>query len=146
MIQSYLYPFAIIAFLSLIHSADCFQSRTVAPGNPPHSVRSIQLESQRSPSADNPSNAITSSLISSLAVAALKLRLKDQTQVACDVTASSKLLRGQVGPVCVKGRGWKSNLGLSCRAIEATVDTCSLDMSRIVSNRKLVLTVPGKMN
>jgi hypothetical protein len=49
-----------------------------------------------------------------------------------------------VGPVTVKGRGWASQLGLSCRAIEATVDTCELDVGRILSNRKLVLTTPAK--
>lgn len=91
------------------------------------------------------SNGITSSLISNLAVVALKLRLHDQTHVGCDVTATSSdvLLKGQVGPVTVKGRGWQSRLGLTCRAIEATVDKCNLDVGRILSNKKLVLNTPG---
>jgi hypothetical protein len=99
-------------------------------------------------SSQTSSKGVTSGLISSLAVVALKLRLQDQTHVSCDVTASSSnvLLRGQVGPVTVKGRGWQSRLGLSCRAIEATVDVCDLDMGRILANRKLVLTTPGKWN
>ena len=94
----------------------------------------------------SPSNGITGGLISNLAIVALKMRLKDQAHVGCDVTASSSdiLLKGQVGPVTVKGRGWKSRLGLTCRAIEATVDKCLLDVGRIVSNQKLVLTTPGK--
>lgn len=89
---------------------------------------------------------ITSSLVSNLAVVALKTRLKSQTHVGCDVTASSSdvLLKGEVGPVRVTGRSWSSNLGLTCRAIDATVDRCSLDTGRIMSNQKLVLTVPGK--
>mmetsp|Transcript_34106 Transcript_34106/g.67811 ORF Transcript_34106/g.67811 Transcript_34106/m.67811 type:complete len:318 (+) Transcript_34106:125-1078(+) len=95
-----------------------------------------------------PSNGITGGLISNLAIVALKMRLKDQTHVGCDVTASSTdiLLKGQVGPVTVKGRGWKSRLGLTCRAIEATVDKCLLDVGRIVSNQKLVLTTPAEGN
>lgn len=92
------------------------------------------------------STSVTSGLISNMAVMALKLRLEGQTHVSCDVTASSSnvLLRGQVGPVTVRGRGWQSRLGLTCRAIDATVDSCQLDMGRILSNQKLVLTVPGK--
>ena len=94
----------------------------------------------------HPSQGITSNLISSLAVAALKLRLKEQTHVVCDVTATSSdvLLKGQVGPVTVKGRDWQSRLGLTCRAIEATVDKCNLDVGRIISNQKLVLNTPGE--
>ena len=89
---------------------------------------------------------ITGGLISQLAVIALKLRLADHTDVSCDVSCRSSdlMLRGRVGPVTVKGRGWKSGLGLTCRAIEATVDACELDPGRILSNRKLVLTTPAK--
>ena len=92
------------------------------------------------------SNSVTSALISQLAVAALKLRLKTQTHVSCDVSATSSniLLRGQVGPVTVRGRGWGSNLGLTCRVIEATVEQCELDMGRVLSNQKLVLSVPAE--
>ncbi|CAJ1966941.1 unnamed protein product [Cylindrotheca closterium] len=91
------------------------------------------------------SDRVTSSLISQLAIGALKLRLHSQTHVACDVMASpSTVLRGQIGPVTVQGRGWGSRLGLTCRVIEATVDQCELDMGRVVANRKLVLTVPAE--
>lgn len=88
---------------------------------------------------------LTSGLISNLAELALKVRLKGQTGVECNVSANSSdlLFKGRVGPVTVKGRGWKSQLGLSCRAIEATVETCELDVGRILSNRKLVLTTPA---
>lgn len=110
----------------------------------------IDVSRVRASSTDsNPSTtekSVTSGLISQLAVIALKLRLKGQTHVACDVNASSSkvLLQGKVGPVTVKGRGWQSRLGLTCRAIEATVNTCQLDMSRVISNQKLVLTTPGR--
>jgi hypothetical protein len=89
---------------------------------------------------------VTSGLISNLAELALKLRLKGQAGVQCDVSAnpSDLLLKGRVGPVTVKGQGWQSQLGLSCRAIEARVETCELDVGRILSNRKLVLTTPAK--
>lgn len=88
----------------------------------------------------------TSGLISHLAELALKLRLKGQAGVECHVSANSSdlLLKGRVGPVTVKGQGWQSQLGLSCRAIEARVETCELDVGRILSNRKLVLTTPAK--
>jgi hypothetical protein len=89
---------------------------------------------------------ISSSLISQLAVIALKMRLKDQTDVSCNVQSKSSdlLLGGRVGPVTVKGKGWRSGLGLTCRAIEATVDTCELDVARVLSKRKLALIHPAK--
>lgn len=109
--------------------------------------RSPNRSLQPNQSSSSPLNGVSSSLISNLAVVALKLRLNGQTGVACDVQVSSSdvLLKGQVGPVTVKGRGWQSRLGLSCRAIEATVDVCKLDMGRVISNQKLVLITPGKL-
>ena len=93
---------------------------------------------------DKKSDFVTSKLISQLACAALKRRLPESAQVACDVAAEpSMLFSGQVGPVTVKGRGWASPLGLTCRAIEATVNECRLDMKRVISHRKLSLTTPG---
>jgi len=89
---------------------------------------------------------VTSSLISQLAIIALKLRLPDKTStVKCDVTASSSdvLMKGEVGPVTVSGKRWSSPLGLTCRAIKATVQTCNLDIASILSRRKLVLTTPA---
>ncbi len=92
------------------------------------------------------SRGVTSTLISQLAIVALKLRLTKQAKVLCDVTASSRkiLLQNTVGPVTVKGRNWSSPLGLTCRAIEATVETCKLDMNSIVNRRKLVLVTPAE--
>ena len=88
--------------------------------------------------------SITDGFISGLACAALKRRLKDQTHVSCDLTMDpSAVFSGIVGPVTVKGRGWQSSLGLTARALEATVDECKLDMARILTNQKLVLTTPG---
>jgi len=88
---------------------------------------------------------LSSGLISSLAVVALKARLAAQSSVECDVTAQSKgLIQGRVGPVTVKGRGWQSGLGLTCRAIEATVEVCELDKFRVVKDRKIVLQTPGR--
>lgn len=89
---------------------------------------------------------MTSNLISQLACVALKRRLKEQTHVSCDLTAdANQVLQGRVGPVTVKGRGWQSPLGLTCNAIEATVNECKLDMGRVISNQKLVLTTPGRL-
>mmetsp|Transcript_4878 Transcript_4878/g.7202 ORF Transcript_4878/g.7202 Transcript_4878/m.7202 type:complete len:285 (+) Transcript_4878:219-1073(+) len=94
------------------------------------------------------SNGVTGGLISNLAVVALKLRLAKESGVNVDVTASSSdlLLRGRVGPVTVTGREWASGLGLSCRAIEATVNTCDIDMGRIVTDQKIRLTTPAMGN
>merc|ERR1712032_707448 len=47
------------------------------------------------------------------------------------------------GPVTVKGKGWRSGLGLLCRAIEATVGTCQLDMGRVLQDQKLTLITPA---
>jgi len=86
-----------------------------------------------------------SSLISNLAVIALKLRLAKHSGVTCEVSASSSniIFNGTIGPVSVKGRGWGSPLGLTCRAIEANVDKCTLDMNSVVKNRKLLLVEPA---
>lgn len=91
-------------------------------------------------------SGITSTLISQLAVIALKKRLAAQSGVKVDVTITSPtdlLLGGRVGPVTVRGRSWQSPLRLTCRAIEATVESCELDMSAVVTRRKLVLTKPA---
>ena len=135
--------------IASFHSINGFQLSMVASSTPfgrtldKKSISSGTSLSQRS--SPSPASSITSNLVSQLAVGALKRRLKDQTHVACDLTANSAdMLRGRVGPVTVKGRGWQSRLGLTCRAIEATVETCELDMGRVLSSQKLVLTVPGK--
>lgn len=118
----------------------CLQESAYAtPGRQLFSATSA-LSASNSQSFD-----LSSGLISSLAVLALKARLTAQTSVECDVTARSQgLIFGRVGPVTVKGRGWQSSLGLTCRAIEATVEVCELDKSRVVVDRKLVLQQPGK--
>jgi hypothetical protein len=141
------------------HGIGAFQLSMVAsraPFGPPtttgptSSPRSNQYTAnRRQPTTVNKptsSNSVTSTLISNLACMALKRRLKDQTHVSCDLTAdSNSLFLGRVGPVTVKGRSWQSSLGLTCRAIEATVDECRLDMGRIITNQKLVLTKPGTL-
>ena len=135
--------------LASFHSINGFQLSMVASSTPfgrpldKSSLSSSNSYNQRNKSS--PASSLTSNLVSQLAVGALKRRLKDQTHVACELTASSTdMLRGRVGPVTVKGRGWQSPLGLTCRAIEATVETCELDMGRVLSSQKLVLTVPGE--
>ena len=89
---------------------------------------------------------VSGSLISQLAEVAIKLRLADQTAVKCDVssTPTDLMFGGKIGPVTVKGKGWRSGRGLTCRAIEATVQSCELDIGRIISNQKLVLTRPAE--
>jgi len=101
---------------------------------------------RKSSSSNNRSlSSITSTLISQLACMALKRRLEDHTHVSCDLTSdSNQLLLGKIGPVTVKGRGWESPLGLTCKALEATVNECKLDMGRVLSNQKLVLTTPAE--
>lgn len=134
--------FALLAILCATqHAVHAFSLSMVATG-------SFGTRTLRVPSPPVAPGGVTSSFISSLAEAALKRRLRAQTGVACDVTANSSdmLFKGKVGPVTVKGRGWQSPLGLTCRALEATVDTCELDMARVLSSQKLVLTTPGKLS
>lgn len=88
---------------------------------------------------------LSSGLISQLAVIALKLRLARQTDVSCDVTSNPfDLMRGRVGPVTVSGQGWASAKGLTCRSIEAHVDSCELDIQKVFTDQKLRLTVPAE--
>jgi hypothetical protein len=88
---------------------------------------------------------LSSGLISQLAVIALKLRLARQTDVSCDVTSNPlDLMRGRVGPVTVSGQDWASAKGLTCRSIEAQVDSCELDIQRVFTDQKLRLTVPAE--
>lgn len=99
---------------------------------------------QKSSSTSN--NGVTSTLISQLAVIALKVRLANHSGVSCDVNASSKnlFLKSSVGPVRVRGRSWESPLGLTCRAIDANVDVCRLDMNSVLQRRKLILVTPAE--
>jgi len=71
--------------------------------------------------------------------------LAAQTGVECHVSssASNLLSKGLIGPVTVKGKGWQSPLGLSCRVIEAKVETCHIDFSSVVKRRKLILVEPA---
>lgn len=119
----------------MIHSGRVRQVSSIAMPKPPVPT-DIFLGGSRS---------VTSTLISQLAVGALKRRLADQTNVQCDVNASpGGLLSGRVGPVTVKGRAWRSPLGLTCRAIEAKVENCALDLGKVVQMQKLRLTVPAR--
>lgn len=107
--------------------------------------RTSPLHQSSNPFNPPGSAAVSSTLISQLAVIALKLRLEEQLNVSCDVTSSPAdlLTRGVVGPVSVKGKAWRSGLGLTCRAIEATVDTCELDLKLVLQKQKLVLKTPA---
>ena len=122
-----------------------FQLSMVASRFPTRSPQTTVRPS--SPASGSVGGGLTSNLISNLACMALKRRLKTQTHVSCDLSStnlnSNALLMGRVGPVTVRGRGWGSSLGLTCRAIEATVDTCLLDVPRVLTKQKLVLSRPG---
>ena len=105
----------------------------------------VQAASSFLPPPPPGADTISSNLISQLAVYAIKRRLKEERTVSCDVNFSSSdlLWNGRVGPVTVSGKDWCSYRGLSCRAIEATVEQCELDAKMIISNRKLLLTTPA---
>ncbi|GKY92784.1 hypothetical protein MPSEU_000248100 [Mayamaea pseudoterrestris] len=88
---------------------------------------------------------VSSGLIAQLAVMALKLRLARQTDVSCDVISNPfDLMRGRVGPVTVSGQGWASAKGLTCRSLEAQVESCELDVQKVFTDQKLRLTVPAE--
>lgn len=141
----------LIASIASMHGTFGLQLSMVASRAPFKNSRTKSLEQKipftttaKKTSSSSSSSSVTSTLISNLACMALKRRLIDQTHVSCDLAVdTNNLFFGRVGPVTVKGRGWKSPLGLTCRAIEATVNECSLDMGRVISNQKLVLTTPG---
>ena len=106
--------------------------------------KTTNLSSQKSSPTDK-KEGVTSSLISNLAIIALKLRLAKHSGVACDVSASSSnlLLKSTVGPVTVQGRNWESPLGLTCRNLKATVNVCTLDWNSVMKKRKLKLVEPA---
>lgn len=145
-------------FACLLQVATSYQLSMVASRAPFTDRRLSSSSQQRSSVWGIPSppiapmvpgaDQLSSTLISSLAEVALKARLADQSAVYVDVTANPTdlIFQGKVGPVTVQGRGWKSKLGLTCRAIEASVDSCLLDVGRILSQRKLRLITPGKHN
>lgn len=89
--------------------------------------------------------SVTSSLISNLAIEALKRRLSKEANIECNVNAEpTELIKGRIGPVNVKGRRWRSPLGLSCRMIEAEVGNCMINLASAIQNQKLRLTVPAR--
>ena len=112
--------------------------------NSMHAYKTVTNKMTTLMSTKNPSTGVTSTLISQMAVVALKLRLKKHSGVKCDVQSSvGNLLKSAIGPVSVKGKDWASPLGLTCRYIEANVDRCQLDMNSVLSKRKLILVEPA---
>jgi hypothetical protein len=141
----------ILLFLSIVSlfiiRACCFPSLSRSLNL--HSL-SIRLDSTplfASAETNNNNNGfdLSSNLISQLAAVALKLRLSRQDHVSCDATCTSQdLLRGRCGPVTVRGRGWASARGLTCRVIAATVQECKLDVNRMAKDQKLLLLEPAR--
>ena len=120
-------------------------TNTLVPLKPYRTSKDSKTQLFSSMADKKTNNGVTSTLISNLAVVALKLRLAEHSGVSCDVNASSKslLLKSTVGPITVRGRGWSSPLELTCRAIEAKVSECQLDMNSVIQKRKLILTTPA---
>lgn len=139
---------AILLPLLLLHDSDALQLSMMSSSSTRDNFKKSILRTANflpSPPGAAVAEDITSVLISQLAVVAIKSRLKEERRVSCDVSFSSYdlILRGQVGPVTVKGKDWRSGRGLTCRAIEATVERCELDTSKILASRKLLLTKPA---
>jgi hypothetical protein len=122
---------------------DCFPF--TVRSSPKHPSRMARTKFTATPTNNDDDTDFLSTLISQLAEVAIRRRLADQRDVSCVLFSKSSdlLLRGRVGPVTIKGKGWKSERGLTCRAIEATVGTCELDIGRILAERKLILTTPA---
>lgn len=127
--------------LLIISCAESFQLLT--PQSSSRRSRSTFVAATPTISGDTD---LSSALISQLAELAIQTRLADHRDVTCELFSKSSdlLLRGRVGPVTIKGKGWKSSRGLTCQAIEATVGTCELDIGRILTERKLILTTPAQ--
>lgn len=145
----------IITLLNVVY-VSCFQMNMNASfrsraGQSAPSPNVKFSSSIRSPTRSSPistSSDITSNLISKMAIAALKLRLRAQSSVGCNVVASpGGMIQGRLERATVTGKGWVSPSGqLTCRAIEATVESCHLDTARIFRDGKLRLVVPAKGN
>ena len=89
--------------------------------------------------------SMSGNLISQLAVFAIQVCLKEYSDVSCDVSSLPQdLFQGKIGPVTVKGKDWRSSRDLTCKAIEASVDMCKLDIGRVMSEQLLVLTSPAE--
>merc|ERR1719491_982295 len=129
------------------NAATSKNTKTITTGYHPASrhTTTTPLSAILDPTTTVKRRGATSSLISNLAVIALKSRLAQNSGIECEVNASSPdiIFNGTIGPVSVKGRGWGSPLGLTCRAIEANVDQCTLDMNSVIKNRKLLLIEPA---
>jgi hypothetical protein len=89
---------------------------------------------------------LSSEVISQMATLAIKNRLSRHNDVSVEISnpADLLLLQGRVGPATVKGTGWRTSRGLSCREVEASVERCQLDVSRMLSERKIALTRPAQ--
>jgi len=134
--------------LTLIYEIQPFQLNMIVPlpriARPP-ALFPLPTDIPKFMMGSNNKGGITSSLISTLAIAALERRLGDDATVDCVVQAEpTDLIRGRVGPVVVKGNKWRSPLGMSCRALEAKVGSCLLDLTSVLQKQKLILTVPAR--
>mmetsp|Transcript_34689 Transcript_34689/g.80219 ORF Transcript_34689/g.80219 Transcript_34689/m.80219 type:complete len:321 (-) Transcript_34689:330-1292(-) len=135
-----------------IYGLSCAYSRRCIYTLPPQlsTILSSNRRSDGKPSPYSPTTSlfgreITSSLISALAITAVRLRLSPTASVSCDVTASpTGLIGGRVDGVIVSGKNWRSPLNLTCRLIEASVKDVLIDYSSVVTRQKLLLRVPAR--
>jgi hypothetical protein len=133
----------------LVSSSQSFQLSMVAAKSTfsSKSVQDSQRQRRNFAAVKTGGNMDPASMaVSELTELAIKLRLANYRDVNCEVYSkpTDVLLRGRVGPVNVKGSGWKSRRGLSCRAIEATLETCELDINRALSRQELILSRPAQ--
>lgn len=100
----------------------------------------------------NPLN-LSGPVVAQFAEVAIKLRLADCTSVQCEVSeeamsASSAttdlILRGKIGPFSLKGKNWQTKRGLTCRAIEVSLQSLELDLKAMVQRQNFVIQSHGQ--
>lgn len=84
---------------------------------------------------------LTADILESVAVFALKARLREQRVVKASVSCDAwSLLSGRVNGAKIYGEGWRSPLNLTAQTLEASVGETSIDPSAIVLRRSIELT------
>lgn len=75
---------------------------------------------------------------------ALKSRLRAWTAVSPSIVANvGDVMQGRVAGVTIRGRGWRSPLGLSCRTLEVAVPRgAGIDVDALFQRQRILLSAP----
>jgi len=84
-------------------------------------------------------------LLAAVAEVALKSRLRTWTSVTPEVRANvGDVMQGRVAGVTIRGRGWCSPLGLSCRTLAVAVPGgAGIDVEALFARQRILLRAPA---